>query len=351
MRPLPVSRPSAARIGFVRDLLNRPLRSLRLSVTDRCNLRCRYCMPEAHYEWLPRENLLSFEELTAVVDAAAGLGADRVRLTGGEPLLRRDLPALLRRLAAVEGLRDLALTTNGLLLADLAAPLAAAGLRRITVSLDTLSPERYRALTGRDALPRVLAGLEAAAAAGFAELKLNTVVLAGQNDDELPSIVAFAKEIGAEPRFIEYMDVGGATSWTPGAVVSREGILRRLEAAFGPVEALAKTSAPAQRHRLLDGTVVGVIASTTDPFCARCDRARLTADGVLFTCLYARSGIPLRDALRRGEDPAALLRAAWSRRTDRGAEERLRLGRSRLPLAPASALREDPHLEMHTRGG
>lgn len=341
----------------------RGLRSLRLSVTDRCNLRCAYCMPEEEYAWLPRGDLLDFDELTRLAAVFARLGVDRLRLTGGEPLLRRDLDGLVRRLAAVPGVRDLALTTNGVQLAAQAERLAAAGLRRVTISCDTLDRERFRALTQRDALAATLAGLEAAAAT-FATVKLNTVVMRGVNDDELGALLELGRRRGAEVRFIEYMDVGGATRWSAERVVPRAEILARIAARYGEPRALdgedagepgqARGSAPAERFRLPDGLVFGVIASTTAPFCGRCDRARLTADGKLFRCLYAREGFDLRAPLRAGEDDAALaarIAALWSARADRGAEERLGLRRQRRPLALADELRADPHLEMHTRGG
>jgi cyclic pyranopterin phosphate synthase len=344
----------------LRDALGRPLRNLRLSVTDRCNLRCNYCMPESDYVWLPRSELLTFEELARVVGVFGSLGVDHVRLTGGEPLLRSGLPELVRSLASHPFLRDLALTTNGVLLKDMAAPLREAGLGRVTVSLDTLSPERFRALTRRDEHARVLAGIEAAREAGFTGLKLDTVVMRGRNDDELLSLLAYASKQGAELRFIEYMDVGGATQWTREDVVSRAEMLARITAAYGPVEALVEDSplplrgrAPAERFRLQDGTTFGIIASTTAPFCKSCDRSRVTADGTWFLCLYARSGLNLRQALRGGasdEALADLIRLSWQRRADRGAEQRLALQR-RTALADVAELREDPRLEMHTRGG
>jgi GTP 3',8-cyclase len=347
----------------LRDTLGRPLRNLRLSVTDRCNLRCNYCMPEPDYVWLPRSELLSFEELTRVVKVFSSLGVDRVRLTGGEPLLRQELPELVRRLASEPGLRDIALTTNGVLLADMARKLRAAGLTRVTVSLDTLHPDRFRALTRRDEHARVLAGIAAVRDSGWGGLKLDAVVMRGRNDDELLSLLAFAKEQGAELRFIEYMDVGGATRWRREDVVSRAEMLKHISSAHGPVEALledgapdplpSRGRAPAERFRLKDGTTFGIIASTTAPFCSSCDRSRVTADGTWFLCLYARSGINLRQALRGGatdEALAHLIRLAWQRRADRGAEVRLALGH-RAPLADAAELREDPRLEMHTRGG
>src|SRR5713226_1929919 len=198
----------------ITDLVGRPLRNLRLSVTDRCNLRCSYCMPEAEYVWLPRQDLLQFEEMSALVDVFTAAGVDKIRLTGGEPLLRRDLPDLVRMLARKSAVRDLALTTNGVALADQAGALRAAGLHRITVSLDTLQPDRFQALTRFNALPQVLAGIDEARR-HFPDVKLDTVVIGGTNDDEIVPLLEYSKRIGAEIRFIEYMDVGGATQWTP----------------------------------------------------------------------------------------------------------------------------------------
>jgi len=336
------------------DRFGRSLRSLRISVTDRCNLRCQYCMPEQDYVWLPRESLLSFEETGAVVDAFTPLGMNRVRLTGGEPLLRRDLPVLVEALASRPAIEDLALTTNGVLLSSHASALRAAGLHRITVSLDTLDRERFRELTRSDDLGRVLEGIDAAASAGFDSLKLDTVVMRGVNDDELVPLLEYARTVGAELRFIEYMDVGGATRWKPSTVVSRREILSRLEAHYGGVLAVDEvSSAPADRFFLPDGTTFGIISSTTEPFCASCDRSRLTADGVWLLCLYAATGTDLRRPLRAGatrEDLQRLIEAVWSVRADRGAEERLGMDRE-TTLIPVRSLKKDAHLEMHTRGG
>jgi cyclic pyranopterin phosphate synthase len=336
------------------DRFARPLRSLRISVTDRCNLRCQYCMPEADYAWLPRESILDFEEIAVLADAFTSLGVDRVRLTGGEPLLRRDLPKLVELIAARPAIRDLALTTNGVLLARQADALRAAGLHRLTVSLDTLRRDRFQALARFDELPAVLAGIDAAARAGFDALKIDTVVLRGRNDDELAALVAFGKTVGAEVRFIEYMDVGGATHWSMDGVVPRREILARLSEVYGTIEGLpGRDSAPAERFRLPDGTTFGIIASTTEPFCAACDRSRLTADGLWLLCLYARGGLDLRHPLREGasvEEVAHLIKTVWSMRADRGAEERLG-SPAREVLIPVAALRRDAHLEMHTRGG
>jgi len=339
--------------GPVRDRFDRPLGVLRLSVTDRCNLRCSYCMPEADYRWLPRKDLLDFDEIETLGRVFANLGVKRARLTGGEPLLRRDLPTLLSQLARVAGLDELALTTNGVLLRDLAQPLMDAGLRKITVSLDTLSPSRFLELTRKDALADVLGGIDAARRAGLA-VKLDTVVLRGTNDDELAPLLTYALDVGAELRFIEYMDVGGATRWHPRAVVSRQEILARVATAFGPLEPLGERgSAPAERFALSKGGTFGVIASVTEPFCRGCDRSRVTADGMWFPCLYATRGLDLKTPLRAGAtelELGSILEAAWRRRDDRGAE--LRAGSPhREALIPLSALRGDPHLEMHTRGG
>jgi cyclic pyranopterin phosphate synthase len=340
------------------DLHRRPLGSLRLSVTDRCNLRCGYCMPEEEYTWLPKRELLSFEELERVVRATKDLGVTKVRLTGGEPLLRRDLERLVARLAALPHVTDLALTTNGVLLEEHAEALFGAGLQRLTVSLDTLRPDRYEHLARRPELDRTLAGLRAARAAGFRGTKLNTVVMRGENDDEVLELLEFARREELELRFVEYMDVGGATRWSLDAVVPARELLARIGAHYGGVEPLeGDPRAPADRFRLPDGLVFGVIASTTQPFCGTCDRGRVTADGRFFTCLYARDGLPLAPLLRapgseaeRDAAVAEALAARWAQRSDRGAEERLGLA-VRDPLAAPSELRRDPHLEMHTRGG
>lgn len=338
----------------VADRYQRPLRSLRVSVTDRCNLRCAYCMPEPSYVWLPKRDLLSFEELSRLTRIFAGLGVNKLRLTGGEPLLRQQLPVLVEQLAQETRFEDLALTTNGVLLAEHAPALRASGLKRVTVSLDTLSPARFFELTRRDDHARVLAGIDAVARAGFPPPKLDTVILRGFNDDELLPLLAFARSIGAELRFIEYMDVGGATNWSEAQVVSRREMLERITAAHGPAVALPnEDAAPADRFRLEDGTIFGIISSTTEPFCSTCDRARLTADGTLYLCLYAQRGLDLRALLRGGATDDALAAAitgAWSGRSDRGAEQRLGL-EARAALVQIGELRRDPRLEMHTRGG
>jgi cyclic pyranopterin phosphate synthase len=344
-----VTSPSA----LTRDVFERPLQNLRLSVTDRCNIRCQYCMPEIDYVWLPKSDILHFEEIDRLVEIFVGLGVDKVRLTGGEPLLRRDLPDLVRTLAARRGIKDLALTTNGVLLAEQAGTLHEAGLHRLTVSLDTLQTDRFESLTRSRALPQVRTGIEEASRL-FPGLKLDTVVMRGVNDDEMVALVDYARDLGAEIRFIEYMDVGGATTWAPTMVVPRREILEILGRHYGTVTPIAEeSSAPADRFRLPDGTVFGVISSTTEPFCHACDRSRLTADGLWYLCLYAPEGTDLRKTLRAGasdEDIRNVIVSRWKARDDRGAEERLAV-RDRSPLIPLKSLKKDPHLEMHTRGG
>ena len=336
------------------DTLQRPLRSLRISVTDRCNIRCHYCMPEKEYVWIPRKDLLTFEETARLVDIFAELGVNKVRLTGGEPLLRSDLETLVRLISENPRVVDLALTTNGVLLAEHAQRLLDAGLHRATVSLDTLRSNRFKALTRKDSLDKVLEGIDRARQVGLKDLKIDTVVLRGFNEDEIVDLIEFGKRVGAEVRFIEYMDVGGATRWSMEQVVSKDEILEVLRARYGATELLDEQRwAPAQRHTLPDGVVFGIISSTTDPFCRTCDRSRLTADGRWYLCLYAHDGIDLREPLRDGasrDEIRSLLQAAWSKREDRGAEIREELS-ERSASAEADELRLDPHREMHTRGG
>jgi cyclic pyranopterin phosphate synthase len=269
-------------------------------------------------------------------------------------LLRRNLPVLVRLLAEKSGIRDLALTSNAVLLSDHAQDLMDAGLHRLTVSLDTLRPERFRQLMQRDLLANALQGIEAAVAAGFRGLKIDSVMIRGCNDDELLDLLEYGKRVGGEVRFIEYMDVGGATHWSPEQVLSRATMLERIKGHYGSVEPLVNDeAAPADRFRLADGTVFGIISSTTEPFCRTCDRSRVTADGVWYRCLYASAGTDLRGPLRAGattEELEQLIVPAWRQRTDKGAEDRLRQ-HARTALLGADELRRDPHLEMHTRGG
>jgi cyclic pyranopterin phosphate synthase len=336
------------------DTFARPLRSLRVSVTDRCNMRCRYCMPQAEYIWLPRESILTFEETDRLVGIFTGLGVSKLRLTGGEPLLRHDLPSLVSLLRKHRAITDIALTTNGILLRRHAAGLRAAGLDRVTVSLDSLQPDRMVAFARSARHAEVLDGIAAAKAAGFAGVKINTVVIRGFNDDEVIDLLEFARRDSLEIRFIEYMDVGGATGWSMDQVVSQREILDIVARRHGPVTPLARAgAAPAERFALQDGTVFGVIGSTTAPFCRTCDRARLTADGTWLLCLYGEAGLDLRELLWLGatdEEIAERISATWRARTDRGAEERAALG-ERGVLYPVEGLRANPRREMHTRGG
>ena len=338
------------------DTLGRPMRNLRLSVTDRCNLRCQYCMPEAEYVWLPRKDLLTFEEMGRLVEVFTELGVEKLRLTGGEPLLRKDLPVLVSLLKQNARIKDLAITTNGVQLAEQANALFEAGLDRVTVSLDTLRRERFQAINKRDYLGNVQEGIRAVKDAGFKSSKIDTVVIRGTNEDELADMIEYGKEVDAEVRFIEYMDVGGATKWSMEQVFSRAEILQSLEQCYGSVERLTEAqdpAAPAERFALSDGTIFGIISSTTQPFCQSCDRSRLTADGQWFLCLYSEQGIDLRGSLRGNasqEELRHIIVSAWSHRTDRGAEQRLGIA-VRTPLVEVDGLRRNPHLEMHTRGG
>jgi cyclic pyranopterin phosphate synthase len=354
MLPDDLTRAEVSPTGAPADQLGRPLRSLRVSVTDRCNLRCNYCMPQEEYVWLPRQELLTFEEITRLVEVFTYLGVTDVRLTGGEPLLRRDLPRLVQMLSANPRIHDLALTTNGILFAEQAEALRVAGLHRATLSLDTLRPERFLALTGRDTHAQVLEGIAAARRAGFPNLKIDKVVLRGVNDDEISDLIEFGREEGAEVRIIEYMDVGGATEWSLHKVFTRAEMLERLSKRYRAITPVAGiSSAPAQRFTLPDGTIFGIIASTTTPFCRTCDRSRLTADGLWYLCLYAQVGIDLRQMLRAGasaSELAARISSIWQGRSDRGAELRAATGH-RGVLVGIDQLRQDPHLEMHTRGG
>ena len=330
------------------DTLQRPLRDVRLSVTDRCNFRCSYCMPAEifgpDFAFLPRAELLTFEELALVARELVALGARTLRITGGEPLVRRDLEqlvALLRALDASEALSgeplDIALTTNGSLLAKLAAPLRAAGLNRITVSLDSLSPATFTRMSG-SALPleSVLEGIAAATAAGFSGIKLNAVIRRGVNDADVPALATFAREGGHTLRLIEYMDVGSSNGWRLDEVVPASEILAQLHARY-PLEALApsRPGEVANRYRYLDGGgEIGLIASVSAPFCGDCTRARVSADGQLYTCLFASEGSDLKRYLRPVLDAAALrdaLHARWSVRDDRYSEIRDAETANRLP--------------------
>ncbi len=306
------------------DTFGRPLRDLRISVTDRCNFRCVYCMPKEVYgrdhRFLERRELLTFEEITRVARTFVTAGVKKIRITGGEPLVRRDLERLIAQLAELDV--DLTLTTNGSLLPQKAQALADAGLRRITVSLDSLDDAIFRALNDVDfSVERVLDGIDAAAAAGL-PVKVNAVIKRGVNDDQVVPLAGFFRERGHTLRFIEYMDVGHTNGWRLDDVVPAKEIVALLDDAFGvePAEALYRGEV-AQRWRYKDGTgEVGVIASVTQPFCGDCTRARLSAEGKLFTCLFAVRGHDLRALVRGGasdEELETALRTVWGGRADR----------------------------------
>jgi cyclic pyranopterin phosphate synthase len=328
----------------VLDRRTRPLRDLRVSVTDRCNFRCPYCMPRdafgAQHRFLPRAEILRFEEIARVVRAATELGLNKVRLTGGEPLLRAELPELVRMLAGLPGL-DLALTTNGSLLAEHAAPLAAAGLRRVTISLDALDRDVFQRMSDA-AVPvdAVLAGIDAARAVGLAPIKINCVVRRGVNEGAVLELARRFRGTGIQVRFIEFMDVGMTNRWTGADVVPAREIVARVDAEFPlePIDA-AYPGEVARRYRYRDGAgEIGVIASVSQPFCGDCTRARLSADGHLYTCLFAGRGVDLRPVLRGAVDREAALREllarTWRARDDRYSEIRRRgLARPKIEMS------------------
>jgi GTP 3',8-cyclase len=309
------------------DALGRPVKDLRISVTDRCNFRCRYCMPLDKYEWIDRREILTFEEITRLAQLFLLLGVEEIRITGGEPLLRHGLESLVAQLAKLQGLKDLSLTTNASLLGEQAAALAQAGLKRINVSLDTITPEKFLVMTRRNDLANVLEGLKAANRNGIAPIKINSVIERGINDDDILQMVEFARQNGFWLRFIEYMDVGNSNNWVSERMVSKKEILDIIDSRY-PLEEVGRkdTSAPAVNYRFLDGIGnVGVIASVTEPFCRGCTRARLTADGKLVMCLFADQSHDLKQFMREGasdENLMEFIRSAWAARTNRYSEER-----------------------------
>jgi cyclic pyranopterin phosphate synthase len=339
------------------DRLQRPLRDLRLSVTDRCNFRCGYCMPKEvfgrGYDFLSKDRILSFEELARISRIFVGLGVEKIRLTGGEPTMRRDIERLVAQLAAIDGLRDLTLTTNGSLLVEKAAALRSAGLRRLTVSLDSIRETTFAAMNDVNfPLSRVLAGIDAALAAGFSPIKLNMVVKRGVNETEVAEMARRFAGPDFIVRFIEYMDVGNSNGWRMADVVPASEIISRVGAEM-PLTPLPRNypGETSLRYRLPNGGEIGVIASVTRPFCGDCTRARLTADGTLFTCLFASHGIGLLDVLRAGASDAELragasdaelrekISAAWKNRDDRYSEIR------------SSQTERAPKVEMSRVGG
>lgn len=317
----------------VMDLLHRPIRDLRISVTDKCNFRCRYCMPSEifgpDYPFLPQHKLLSFEELTRLVGIFTSLGVEKIRITGGEPLMRKDLPTLIRMIRQVEGVKDIALTTNGSLLAQYAQSLKEAGLHRVTVSLDSLDDERFGEINGRGVkVETVLAGIEAAAKAGM-QIKINMVVQRGVNDRDILPMTRYFREKGYILRFIEYMDVGNTNGWRLDQVVPSREIAEMIDAEM-PLEPLKANyyGEVASRYRFKDGSgEIGFISSVTQAFCSTCTRARLSAEGKLYTCLFASDGTDLRGPLRDGytdEQVRELVKKIWNQRHDRYSEERLK---------------------------
>jgi cyclic pyranopterin phosphate synthase len=314
------------RRGAVVDRFARVHRDLRISITDRCNLRCVYCMPEEGLEFLPRDELLRFDEIARVARVAHDLGIESVRITGGEPLVRAGVVGLVGRLGAI-GFGDLALTTNGTSLARLARPLAEAGLHRVNVSCDSLRPERFAAIRRRGDLATVLQAMDAAEAAGLAPLKVNVVLIAGVNDDEVEAFAAFARASGRIVRFIEYMPLDADGGWRREQVVPADSVLERIDARW-PLEAVPADGdpAPATRYRFADGAgEIGVVASVTRPFCGTCDRLRLTAEGALRNCLFSDDELSTREVLRAGGDDEALAdlvrRAVWAKRPGHGMDE------------------------------
>ena len=304
-----MTQPTVRPRGALVDTFGRVATDLRVSVTDRCNLRCSYCMPAEGLDWLPKPQLLTFEELTRLVRIAVGLGVTTVRLTGGEPLLRRGLPELVAQIAALDPRPRIAMTTNGLGLDRLAQPLADAGLDRVNVSLDTIDREAFARLTRRDRLDDVITGLQAAAHAGLAPVKVNAVAMRGFNDESVADLLAWCLERGYELRFIEQMPLDAQHQWDRASMVTQAEVLERLAERFTltPTGPTVRGSAPAETW-LVDGgpARVGVIASVSKPFCGTCDRMRLTADGQLRNCLFARSESDLRGPLRSGASDAEL---------------------------------------------
>jgi cyclic pyranopterin phosphate synthase len=337
------------------DKFARPIHDLRISVTDRCNFRCPYCMPAElygeNYQFLPKPELLSFEEIERLARLFVDLGVEKLRITGGEPLLRHELPHLIERLAAIPGLRDLALTTNGYLLEKQASALRGAGLQRITVSLDSLDEGVFERMSGRGFGPqRVLAGIEAADRAGMRPIKINCVVQRGVNDHTLVDLARSFRGTGHIVRFIEFMDVGTLNGWDLSQVVPAAEIVERIGAEFpiDPVDSNYRGEV-ANRYRYRDGSgEIGIIASVSAPFCGDCTRARITIEGKLVTCLFAADSTDLRTPLRSGASDAELrelIESIWSRRTDRYSEQRAELTESRDPSTRKAKI------EMYQIGG
>lgn len=339
-------------IVVLNDKFRRPLESLRISVTDRCNFRCTYCMPFDEYDWIDKREILSYEEIARLVRLFVQVGVRKVRLTGGEPLVRRDLPDLITQLSGIEGLDDIALTTNGSRLSEMAQALKDAGLDRINVSIDTLDPEKFKRITKRGDLKKVLEGLSVAQRAGLEPIKINAVIERGVNEDDILELVEFGRTHGCAVRFIEYMDVGNANAWDLSRTVSKREIIDRINQRFPLVErGREEGTAPAVDYTFADGKgEVGVIASVTEPFCASCTRARLTADGRLVTCLFSQTGYDFKTRVRSDATDEALLEtivSIWTGRKDRYSADRLEAMHSPEGYDP----KKNNKLEMITLGG
>ena len=337
---------------MITDTMGRPLKDLRISVTDRCNFRCTYCMPAEifgeSYKFLPKNEILSFEEIARLARIFVEFGVNKLRITGGEPLLRTDLHILIAMLTGMPGLEDLTLTTNAYLLPQQAQRLKDAGLQRITISLDTLDDEVFKEMNGRGiSIDRVLQGIDAAAAVGLAPIKINAVVQKGVNDHTVVELARHFKNSGHIVRFIEYMDVGNRNGWKWDQVVPAAEIVQQIDAEM-PLEPVDSNypGEVANRYRYRDGQgEIGVISSVSQPFCANCTRSRLSTDGKLYTCLFASTGVSLRDEMRAGasdDDLKNLIARIWTRRTDRYSEERTEL--ASLQNVPAK-------VEMYQIGG
>jgi cyclic pyranopterin phosphate synthase len=310
------------------DVYRRPIKDLRISVTDRCNFRCSYCMPLDEYQWIDKKEILTFEEITRLAKLAIEFGVEKIRLTGGEPLVRHDLPLLVEKLSSLAGLKDLCLTTNGALVSERIQALKQSGLRRVNISIDTLDAEKFKRMTKRGELNKVLEGIFAAKSAGLAPIKLNAVVERGVNDDDIIPLVEFSRQHGFAMRFIEYMDVGNSNNWTSAKLVSKKDIIENIHARY-PLREIGRDqgSAPSVDYEFVDGCGdIGVIASVTEPFCASCTRLRLTADGKIVTCLFSQTGHDVKALLRSGatdDEIGAFLSTIWRKRTDRYSVERL----------------------------
>lgn len=314
------------------DGYNRPIKDLRISVTDRCNFRCTYCMPFDEYEWIDKKEILSFEEITRLAALFVQLGVEKIRLTGGEPLVRQNLDRLVAQLSPLRGLKDICLTTNGALLAEKVAALKRAGLKRVNISLDTLDPEKFKRMTKRGDLAKVMEGIHAAKSHGLHPIKLNAVVERGVNEADILPLVEFARENGFAMRFIEYMDVGNVNNWTSAKLVPKKEIIERISSRY-PLKEIGRDqgSAPSVDYEFTDGGDIGVIASVTEPFCGSCTRARLTADGKVVTCLFSQIGRDVKSILRGGasdDEISKVLASIWQKRTDRYSDERFQALRS-----------------------